>query len=598
MTETIRILHVDDDPSFCDLTRDFLQREDSRFEVISEHSPEDALERIQTEQEQLDCLLSDYKMPEMNGLEFLQSVQQRFPNLSIPFILLTGEGSENVAAEALNAGATSYIQKGNPDVYEYVATRIRHDVEMEQAHRDSQRFDTLLSAIDDPFYILDQNGRFTYVNDAFCDLTGYDRATILGSDPSVIKNKQAIARGENYLGDLLSDDGPDSVAFEVNIESKEGESILCEDRMSVLPYEGDQFRGSLGILRDISERKERERQLREAKERYQLLVEQNLVGLYIARGSELLYHNSRFAELFGYTGEPNILAGESLLDCIRPADRDRLSDNIREAMGGDRDSIREPFIGVQADGETVHIELLARNIELDGDPAVIGTVVDTDEDNKSYLQLRRERDRLEAFTSIVSHDLQTPLNVAQGRIELALQELTEESTVKSLEDAGRALRRMESMLEELLTLAKQGEVVADTEPTNLQEIAESTWENVETADAQLHVSTDVSIEADPCRVKSLFENMYSNVVEHGGTEITVRVGASEEGVYIEDDGSGIPADDREAVFEPGYSSSEGGTGFGLSIVKEIVEAHGWTISITEAENGGARFEISGVEFAE
>ncbi|RAW44347.1 hybrid sensor histidine kinase/response regulator [Halorubrum sp. 48-1-W] len=598
MSEAIRILHVDDNPSFCDLTREFLQREDSRFEVVSENSPTDALNRIQTEQEQLDCLLSDYNMPEMNGLEFLETLQQQFPDFSAPFILLTGEGNEDVAAEALNIGASSYIQKGNPEVYEYVATRIRHDLETEQAYRDSQRFDTLLSAIDDPFYILDGNGRFSYVNNAFCDLTGYDRATIRGSDPSLVKDEQAVAVGEKYLAQLLSNDGPDSTTFEVKIQPKNGDAIHCEDRMSVLPYEGEEFRGSLGVLRDISERKAREQQLREAKERYQLLVEQSLIGLYISRGTEIIYHNPKFAELFGCTDEANVLASESLSERVQPADRDRLADNLGEVMIGDRDSIREPFVGVQADGDTINIELLARKIELDGEPAVIGTVVDADEDDQSYWQLRRERDRLEAFTSIVSHDLRTPLSVAQGRIELVLQELTEGSAVESLEDADRALRRMEAMLGELLTLAKQGEVVADTEPASIQEIAESTWENVETADAHLHVSTDNSIEADPGRMKSLFENLYKNAVEHGRSDITLRVGASEEGIYIEDDGPGIPADVREEVFEPGYSSSEEGTGFGLSIVEEIVEAHGWEIGITEAESGGARFDITGVEFAE
>lgn len=597
MNRTIKILHVDDDPSFCDLTRDFLQREDSGFEVVSENSPADALDYIQTEQEQLDCLLSDYKMPEMDGLEFLETLQQQFPNFSVPFILLTGEGSEDVAAEALNTGASSYIQKGSADVYEYLATRIRNDVEMKQAHRDSQRFDTLLSAINDPFYILDGDGRFSYVNDAFCDLTGYDWATIRGSDPSLIKDDQAVAAGEEHLAQLLSDD-LDSITFEVNIQSKDGDTICCEDRMSVLPYEGEEFRGSLGVLRDISERKAREQQLREAKERYQLLVEQNLIGLYIIRGTEIVYHNPKFAELFGYTDEANVLAGESLLERIQPADRGRLVDNLEEVMVGDRDSTREPFVGLQADGDTINIELLAREIELDGEPAVIGTAVDADEDHKGYWQLHRERDRLEAFTSVVSHDLRTPLSVARGRIELVLQELTEESAVESLEDADRALSRMEAMLEELLTLAKQGEVVADTEPISIQDVARSTWENVETADAHLCVSTDKSIEADPGRMKSLFENLYQNAIEHAGADVTLRVGASEEGIYIEDDGPGIPADVREAVFEPGYSSSEEGTGFGLSIVEEIVEAHDWAIGITEAENGGTRFDITGIEFAE
>ena len=71
-----------------------------------------------------------------------------------------------------------------------------------------------------------------------------------------------------------------------------------------------------------------------------------------------------------------------------------------------------------------------------------------------------------------------------------------------------------------------------------------------------------------------------------------------EGFYVEDDGPGIAADDRKQVFEAGYSSTREGTGFGLSIVKEIVEAHGWEIRVTEGTNGGARFEITGVEFGD
>lgn len=255
MKGTVTIVHVDDDPAFRDLTQKLLEKEDARFDVISEASATDALNRIRNERETIDCILSDYQMPGTDGLAFLRTLQQQFPDLSIPFILLTGEGSEDIAAEALNAGASSYIQKGAPDVYEYIATRIRHDIEAMEAHRGSQRFDTLVDAIDDPVYVLDENGQFTYVNTAFSELTGYDRSVIIGNDPSLIKNDLANTRGEEYLRRLLSDDGPDSVTFEIDIESKEGDSIPCEDHMGVLPYEGEQFRGSLGILRDISEQK-------------------------------------------------------------------------------------------------------------------------------------------------------------------------------------------------------------------------------------------------------------------------------------------------------------------------------------------------------
>jgi signal transduction histidine kinase len=88
-----------------------------------------------------------------------------------------------------------------------------------------------------------------------------------------------------------------------------------------------------------------------------------------------------------------------------------------------------------------------------------------------------------------------------------------------------------------------------------------------------------------------------NAVEHGGDDVTVAVGALNDGFYVEDDGAGISEADREDVFEPGYSTSEDGTGFGLSIGKRVADAHGWNVRVTDGSDGGARFEIIGVEFA-
>lgn len=99
--------------------------------------------------------------------------------------------------------------------------------------------------------------------------------------------------------------------------------------------------------------------------------------------------------------------------------------------------------------------------------------------------------------------------------------------------------------------------------------------------------------ADSDRLQQLFENLFRNAIEHGSQDVAVYVGDLEDGsgIYIADDGPGIPENNREDVFESGYSTTETGTGFGLAIVKEIVEAHGWTISVTDNSSGGARFEI-------
>lgn len=109
----------------------------------------------------------------------------------------------------------------------------------------------------------------------------------------------------------------------------------------------------------------------------------------------------------------------------------------------------------------------------------------------------------------------------------------------------------------------------------------------------LDIAPDVSIDADPERLQQLFENLFRNALEHGGRDVTVTVGDLPDGTgfFIQDDGVGIPESDREEIFTPGYTTAENGTGFGLAIVGEIVDAHGWTIRATESAEGGARFEI-------
>ena len=98
----------------------------------------------------------------------------------------------------------------------------------------------------------------------------------------------------------------------------------------------------------------------------------------------------------------------------------------------------------------------------------------------------------------------------------------------------------------------------------------------------------------------MFENLFRNSVEHGGADVVVRVGDLPDGsgIYVEDDGAGIPADERDEVFVDGFTTEASGTGLGLTIIQQVVSAHGWEIAVTESAEGGARFEITGMEFVE
>lgn len=206
-------------------------------------------------------------------------------------------------------------------------------------------------------------------------------------------------------------------------------------------------------------------------------------------------------------------------------------------------------------------------------------------------ELQRANERLEEFARTIAHDLRNPLNVASGNIDMARDESDDDRLVAT----AAALDRMEAIISGTLTLARSGTVIDAPESVSLAEVAHRAWKTVETKQATIEIEAEFHIAADADRLQQLFENLFRNAVEHAGPAVTVRVGALPEGFYVEDDGPGIPEDHRESVFDAGFTTIPDGTGFGLSIVKQIADAHGWGISAGDGTDGGARFEITGVE---
>ncbi len=207
-------------------------------------------------------------------------------------------------------------------------------------------------------------------------------------------------------------------------------------------------------------------------------------------------------------------------------------------------------------------------------------------------ELARQNRRLEEFAGIVSHDLRNPLNVATGNLELAREEGADEHFSRAVD----ALARMDELISDLLTLARQGETVDEFEPVPLREVVDEAWSTAGSASATLETDDDLgAISCDRSRVRQLLENLFRNAVDHAGPDVTVTVRRTGPGFSVEDDGPGIPADERETVFDAGYSTNENGTGFGLDIVRSVVDAHGWDVAVEESPAGGARFAFSGVE---
>lgn len=206
-----------------------------------------------------------------------------------------------------------------------------------------------------------------------------------------------------------------------------------------------------------------------------------------------------------------------------------------------------------------------------------------------YEATKQERERLDEFAGIISHDLRNPMNVAKGHVELAREECESDR----LDTVATALDRMDTIIEDTLTLARQGQVVKETDSVPLDELVRQCWGTVNTPHATLHVHDDLRIDGDVDRLRHVFENLFRNSIEHAGPDVTVHVGSLSHatGFYVEDDGPGVPETDHDRVFEPGFSTADDGSGLGLNIVKQIIHAHGWEITPTNGQHGGVRFEI-------
>ncbi|SNZ16898.1 PAS/PAC sensor hybrid histidine kinase [Natronoarchaeum philippinense] len=704
----IDILLVEPDAEFAEMVAACLERDDGEFAVYIEANPDDAMAVIRDETTAVDCVVSGYDMPEMDGLDLLDAVRERDPDR--PFILFTGEGSEALASKAISAGVTDYVRKrGGTEQCQALANRVRNAVERYRAEQYLDRGRQAIESAHDGISIIDRDGRIRYLNTAYAELFGYDRAELQGrhwellyreddlqkvydvllpearsgrwsgrtefvrKDGDVIDAEHTLtytdggwlvctvappqdeqaeqhlsvkgrAMDEAPVGIVLTDpsaaDNPiiyandkfvDLTGYEKSeaigrncrflqgertreepvrklreaVEAREPATVELRNyradgtefwnRVRIAPVFGNDGDVELfvGFQSDVTTRKEREQQLRSSTARLEALFENSpdMIAIHDADGT-IRDANRRMCEELGYARSE--LVGKSVWELDPTVDPDEARSFWNELP------MQTPrrFNGEleRKDDTTFPVEIHLIRVDLDGEDRFVAMDRDISDQQKRESRLVEQNQRLDRFTSVVSHDLRNPLNVAKGRLEL----LREDCDSDQIEDLDVALSRMDNMIDDLLTLAQEGERAMEIETLDVTTVVEACWETVATGDATLDTDIDATVDADRDQLQQLFENLIRNAVEHssaspdsehGGDTVTVTVGEIDRGFYVADDGPGIPEDERDDVFEAGYSTEAGGTGFGLSIVEQVVDAHDWTITVTESDDGGARFEI-------
>ncbi len=284
--------------------------------------------------------------------------------------------------------------------------------------------------------------------------------------------------------------------------------------------------------------------------------------------------------------EATELLGQSIHDLFPERTANRLEPELRATIRGEPRSF-----DIEYDDRVHHIE--TKPAEIDGDTYGVLATQDVTQERETATALERQNERLDQFASMISHDMQNPLSIATGHLEL-YQETGDPAHLTKVEET---LTRLDDLTQDLLTLAQSNDVPGPSETASLDTVAQSAWEMVDTRDATLEVS-DLQIRTDRGQLQALFENLFRNAIGHGGDDVTIRIGPIEDGFYVEDTGTGIPKEKREDVFEHGFSTGYGGNGVGLTIVTRIAKRHDWSIELTEEQSGGARFEFIDVEIVD
>ncbi len=467
------------------------------------------------------------------------------------------------------------------------AVGIHIDVtEEKERERDLERYRRIVDEMPESVAIYDADGRFRLVNEHLASVYDEPVESLVGRESPLLKQLRE-RRADDPFASIV--DGDRARFSETNtIELLDGSEEVVDYDLTRLVIDGD-FDGVLGIFRNVTESTRREERLERISARLKVLFEDSpdMIDVHDTDG-RIVDVNRSLCDALGY--DPEELIGMMVWEVdaeIEPETATKLWSDLQVD-----ETVRLETTYRRRDDTTFPVEVHVRRIDLQGGDQFLVSSRDVSERRAYQRRIERENERLDEFASIVSHDLRNPLNVLSGYLGLA----RETGDPSHFERCERAVDDMERLIDDLLALAKQGKRVGDREDVSLGELVDRCWENVEHDGLTLRNAATRGVSADAGRLQQLLENLFRNAAEHGGS--TVTVGDLHDGFYVEDDGPGIPADERESVFKSGYTTSTSGTGFGLSIVESIAEAHGWTVSLAEARSGGARFEFTGVERTE
>ncbi|KUL04614.1 MAG: Multi-sensor signal transduction histidine kinase [Methanomicrobiales archaeon 53_19] len=615
------LLYIDDEPDLLKIGQLFLEKNP----MLTVSTCESAVDAIQIlSNHPFDAIISDYQMPGMNGIQFLKHLRQNGDET--PFIIFTGKSREDVVIEAFNNGADFYIQKGGDlrSQFAELQNKIQYAIErkkVEKALKESEeRYRNVVEAQTEFICRFRPDGTHLFVNEAYSTFFGMQDEEIIGTQfkPRIHPDdRKNVSR-------LFSSLTPEnSSAFnEQRVIMPDGRIVWQRWNTRAIYDEKGKLTEYQSVGRDITEVRERELELqqknmelqaayeqlaateeeirqqldeivttqtalRESEQRYQAVIENQseFICRFRPDGTHILV-NDAYARYFGTTKDQ--LLGESFSPEIHPDDSEKVKKFFASLT-------REHPIGtiehriIMPDGEVRWQQWNDRAIFNEYGHIREYQSVGRDITEKKQMEetLRLTNNKLHLLSSITRHDILNKIMIAQGYLDLTREIDVSASISQYLDKVTDAV----SAIERQIIFTREYEQLGVSEP-----VWTPIWSTIERNREQgihnfSYEGPKVRILADPM-IQKVFSNLIDNTLRHAEGADQIRIICRETGsgltITYEDNGPGIPHEEKKRIFDQGYGKN---TGYGLFLVQEILTIT--RISITEnGEPGkGARFEI-------
>jgi PAS domain S-box-containing protein len=600
----IKVIHLDDDENQLQMFKNFITLYDCEIQVDSFSSVSEAMLRLKDVE--YDCLVIDYKMPEMTGIEFTKKLREFS---SIPIILYTGQGSEEVAEAAFSMGIDDYIRKEmSPQHYKVLAKRIRDVVESRQI---INLHSNVVEKSPEPIAIA-INGILVYGNSALADLLGESSfRNLYGKNGLEILFSNFKDPANQHIREVLSGK-KEKIRSEVEIRRRDGKRIQIETMISKIKYRGEN--AILCFANDISERKALEEEITKSEARFKSLVNLAPDGLVIVnlRGT-ITWVNDQFLKITGY--EKDEIVGK-LIFSIGTLKATSFSQNIKLFLQVIQGKEIPPidFKWVKKDGTECWGEGRASLVKSDsGKTELLVSARDITDRKKLEDELKNYSKNLErladerakklldsekitaagTIASTVAHDLRGPLGTIRNAIYI--MKLKPEKAEEMMCIIEKAVDNSVGMLEELR--GQMSEKPLDRVDTELSGFIKMIIDEMPIPPGiKIHCElNETKAWIDPFHMRRVVENLIRNAVDSisGNGKITVSVFMKGENAIIKvsDNGRGISKEAMSNLFRPFYTTKSKGTGLGLHYCKQAVEKHGGEIRVDSKEGAGASFSI-------